>query len=264
MGDIYYRPLIEDMTFSHSRIKSYDACPYGWKLQYIDGHRDADQFYASFGSLMHDIIAKYYRGEITKSEMPAEFLSRFQTDVKGLRPSAKIVEKYISDGMRYLNNFSDFGLNTVAVELPVEFEINGIPMVGFIDYLGEKDGEYIIVDHKSRKLKPRSGRKTPTKSDKELDEYFRQLYLYSKPIYEKFGKYPQQLLLNCYRNDDILTIKESFNLERYEEALDWATKTIEAIKNDTEFEPKYDYFYCRWICGQLYNCETFEEEVLQN
>lgn len=260
MGDISYRPLIDDMTFSYSRVKSYTACPYAWKLNYIDGCRKENKFYSSYGNLMHDIIAKYYRREISKPEMASEFLTRFSDEVRGARPSGSVIEKYISSGLSYLRNFEEFDLNTVAVEQEVVFKLGDINMCGFIDYIGEKDGEYYCVDHKSHELKPRSGRIKLTVKDRELDEYLRQLYLYSTAIKEMYGEFPKELWFNCYRSG--LVVKEPFRQERYDEAVKWALKTIETIKEDSEFYPNYDYFYCRWICDQTCNCEEFEEEVM--
>jgi hypothetical protein len=209
---------------------------------------------------MHDIIAKYYNGTITKPEMPVEFLTRFSTDVKGIRPAGKVVEKYVQSGMDYLRNFNDFGLNTIAVEKHVYFVVGEIPMTGFIDYIGEKDGDYYIVDHKSHELKPRSGRLKPTVKDQELENYLKQLYLYSTAVRNEYGKFPTELWFNCYRSG--VVIKEQFDPQKYEETCSWATEMVEKIKNDSDFEANYDYFYCRWICSQNRNCEVFEEEVM--
>lgn len=259
MGDISYRPLIEDMTFSYSRLNSYESCPYCWKLTYLDEKSRSQLFYSSFGGLVHDIIAKYYKGELEKNEMTAEFLTRFLTEVKGIRPSASIVEKYINQGVRYFNNFTEFGLNTIAVEDKVDFKINEIPMTGIIDYIGEKDGKYYCIDHKSHELKPKSGKLKPTKKDLELDNYLRQLYLYSTAIKEKYGEFPSELWFNCFRSG--ILIKEQFDPHKYDEAISWAADLTETIKSDTDFDANYDYFYCRWICDQAYNCEIFEEEL---
>lgn len=261
MGDISYKPLIEDMTFSYSRINSYNSCPYGWKLNYIDTNRNEQKFYGSYGNLMHDVIAKYYNGEVTKPMMSVEFLTRFSAEVKGARPAGKIVERYIEQGLEYLRNFSEFGLECIAVEEKVRFHVGGIPMQGFIDFIGKDEyGNFIIIDHKSHDLKQRSGRLKPTVKDKELDSYLRQLYLYSTAVKEIYGEFPTELWFNCYRSGEI--IKERFDPEKYDEALRWAAKTVETIKNDTDWEANYDYFYCRWICNQSCNCEVFEEEVM--
>ncbi len=259
MGDINYKPIIEDMTFSYSRIKSYETCPYGWRLNYIDQFTKEDKFYATYGSLMHDILEQYYGGKLTKPQLPVEFLTRFSTEVKGARPSGKIVDSYISKGLGYLRSFEEFGLNTLAVEKEITFNIEGIPMKGFIDYLGEKDGNIYLIDHKSHDLKQRSGRLKPTAKDKELDQYLRQLYLYSSWVNDTYGKFPSELWFNCFKSGEI--VKDFFNPLAYEEAIKWAIDTIEMIKNDTDFDANYDYFYCRWICDQSNNCEVYEDET---
>lgn len=259
MGDINYKPLIDDMTFSYSRIHSYESCPYGWRLNYIDQKRKEKKFYASYGSLMHSVLEKYYSGNLEKPQLPVEFLTRFSIEVKGTRPSGKIVNSYIKKGLDYLRSIKEFDLNTLAVEKRVTFNIEGIPMCGSIDYLGEKDGNIILIDHKSHDLKPRSGKIKPTVKDKELDEYLRQLYLYSVAVKDEYGKYPSLLCFNCFKNSTL--IEEKFDQNDLDKAVRWAVDTIEKIKNDTDFEANYDYFYCRWICDQSRNCDIFEEEV---
>ena len=69
MGDVSYRPLIEDMTWSFSRIECFNDCPYRWFLRYIKKYPETPQFYSSYGSFMHKLIEQYYKGEITKDEM---------------------------------------------------------------------------------------------------------------------------------------------------------------------------------------------------
>jgi len=259
MGDINYRPLIDDMTFSYSRLKSYAQCPYGWKLNYIDRFSKEEKFYASYGSLMHSVIEKYLTGQISRSEMKLEFLTRFGTEVEGERPSVKTIESYIASSLEYFNSFDDFDMNTLAVEQRVTFDIEGVPMTGILDYLGEKDGDIYLIDHKSHELKPRSKRAKPTVKDKELDEYLRQLYLYSTAVKEQYGKFPKELWFNCFRFNRL--VKEQFSEERYNEAVQWAVNTVNTIKDDSDFEDNYEYFFCRWICDQSHNCEVYENEV---
>ena len=57
------------MTWSMSRLKSYEDCPYGWFLKYIKGKSDCDRFYATYGSFMHRLLEQYYRGELSKTDM---------------------------------------------------------------------------------------------------------------------------------------------------------------------------------------------------
>ena len=206
MGDISYKPLIQDMRWSFSRIESFDSCKWKWFLHYIREWEEDDLFYNSYGSLIHEIIQLYYTGKLKKEQMPLYFLKNFSERVSGERPAESTVQKYISAGLNYTRNFKPFDLNCVGVEKKIEFSIDGIQFVGFIDFLGEKDNEFYIIDHKSRELKQRSKKLQKTSKDKELDEMLKQLYLYSAGIKQEFGKYPKKLCFNCFRNSIILSL----------------------------------------------------------
>lgn len=256
MGEVSYRPLIDEMVWSYSRLESFDDCPYRWFLKYIKHCKESDQFYASYGSFMHKLIEQYYRGELEKDEMLTRFLLDFKKEVRGLRPKQGIVEKYIQCGSEYLKSFKPFRFNMVDVEKRVEFSVGDIPFVGFIDYLGEEDGEYIIVDNKSRDLKPRSKRAIPTVKDQELDLMLRQLYIYSAAVKQEYGKFPKLLCFNCFRTG--VFIEEPFNENAYNEAIKWAQKQVEVIKDEEDFIPYLDYFSCRFICGVNNDCDYYE------
>ena len=49
------------------------------------------------------------------------------------------------------------------------------------------------------------------KSDTELDEFLKQLYIYSKAVEIEYKTLPSSLQFNCYRQN--LTIKEHFDKE---------------------------------------------------
>lgn len=252
-----YRPLIEDMTWSYSRISSFHDCPYKWFLRYIKDCKELPQFYSSYGSFMHKLIEDFYRGRLTREEMLIKFLSDFQEEVRGERPKDSIVKKYIRCGIKYLAGFTPFPYNTIDVEKRVKFHIYGIPFVGFIDYLGESDnGDLIIIDNKSRSLKPRSEKEKPTAKDKELDEMLRQLYIYSRAVEEEYGRLPKWLCFNCFKSGEFII--EPFNEKAYDEAIEWAVNSVETIKDTNDFPPKGDYFSCRFICEVKNDCCYYE------
>lgn len=262
MGDINYLPLIEKMVWSYSRLTTFNDCPYRFFLRHISKCKDDDRFYASYGSFCHKLIENYYRNIITKDEMIQEFLTGFSDEVKGTRPKKSIVEKYIQRGANYMKEFEPFPFNMVDVEKKVEFEVGGLKFIGFIDYLGEKDGEYYIVDNKSRDLKPRSKRKEPTINDKTLDKMLRQLYIYSAAVRQEYGKFPKSLCFNCFKAG--VFIEEPFKENKYDEAIKWAIDTVEEIKKTENFYPQIDYFSCNNICGVSEHCiyhEMEQEEI---
>lgn len=262
MNEVSYKPLIDDMTWSYSRATSFEDCPYQWFLQYIRGEPREEKFYASYGSFVHSLLERYYKGEIDKDNLYLEFLSGFQEEVSGERPSPNIVSKYINGGKSYFRHFQDVGLKILGVEEKVNFKIGGYPFVGYIDLLCEtEDGDIVIIDHKLADLKPRSNRKKPTLKDKELDTKLRQLYLYSTAVKEEHGKFPRYLCFNCFKNG--VFIKEGFDEEAYVDACEQIIKDIKAIEETEDFYPVIDYFYCRYLCGQSGNCwynEEIEEE----
>lgn len=252
MGEVSYRPLIEDMVWSYSRLEAFNDCPYRWFLKYIRHCKEADKFYASYGSFMHKLIEGFYKGTLTKEEMLNKFLTDFSKEVRGTRPQESTVKKYIQCGCEYLRGFKPFRFNMIDVEKRVEFDIDGIPFVGFIDYLGEEDGEYIIVDNKSRDLKPRSKRANPTVKDKELDSMLKQLYIYSAAVKNEYGKFPKLLCFNCFRTG--IFIEEPFNEDAYNSAIEWAKKQVENIKDADDFYPNREFFSCYFICGVSDEC----------
>lgn len=256
MSDMIYRPLIEDMTWSYSRIKCFGDCPYRFYLKYISGCKEIPQFYASYGSFMHKLIEEFYRGKLTKEEMLTKFLFDFHTEVQGERPKESTVSKYIQCGVEYLRTFSPFPYKMIDVEKRVEFEISGKKFIGFIDYLGEKDGEYYIVDNKSRELKPRSKRAKPTVKDQELDEMLKQLYLYAVAVKQEYGKFPKALCFNCFKNG--VFIEEPFSEKVFSETIEWFLKTIDNIADENDFLPYLDYFSCKNICGVKDECCYYE------
>lgn len=256
MSDMIYRPLIEDMTWSYSRIKCFEDCPYRFYLKYISGCKEIPQFYASYGSFMHKLIEEFYRGKLTKEDMLTKFLFDFQTEVKGERPKESTVSKYIQCSVEYLRGFSPFPYTMVDVEKKVEFKIGDRKFVGFIDYLGEKDGEYYIVDNKSRELKPRSKRAKPTAKDQEFDEMLTQLYLYAAAVKQEYGKFPKALCFNCFKNG--VFIEEPFSEKVFSETVEWSLKTIDDIADENEFLPRLDFFSCKNICGVKDECCYYE------
>lgn len=206
---------------------------------------------------MHKIIQLYYDGVLSKAEMLTYYLLNFKSNVSGNRPKESIVASYIESGKNYLINFKPFPFNTVAVEERINFQIDGIPFVGIIDYLGEKDGEYYIVDNKSRKLKPRSKREKPTINDLELDEMFKQLYIYSEAVKQKYGKYPVALCFNCFLNGNFIV--EEFSEQKFEDAKSWIIETIHKIENSESFDEEENVFACSYLCGVHDDCEYYIE-----
>ncbi len=242
--------------WSYSRLKSFDMCPYGWYLKYICKLAGKGMFFASYGSFMHKLMEKYYNGEQTPKQLCDSYLIGFKNNVTGNAPDKKIFENYFKSGLQYLRKFQPLPYNKVGIEKRVKFNLEGISFIGYIDFLGEKDGELVIVNHKSRALKPKSNRSKPTKADEELDRYLTQLYLYSAAIEKEYGKLPRLLCFNCFRTP--LLIEEQFSEQAYEKSKMWAVSKIKEISSETKFRPDIEYFKCTHLCEMQDYCEYYE------
>ncbi len=133
-------------------------------------------FFSDYGSFMHKLIELYLRGFLEKEELTGAYVSGFRRNVRGKAPSSKIFKSYFDQGYDYLSEIDFPYLSPIGVEQKVDFHVGDKPFTGIIDCVAMDDGKLVILDNKSRALKPRSGRQKPTVSDAELDSYLRQLY----------------------------------------------------------------------------------------
>lgn len=244
------------MIWSYSRVKSFTDCPYRWYLRYILNKEPEALFFSSYGSFVHKLLDGYYSKEISGSGLLPLYLTGFRKSVKLPAPTAQVFNRYFQDGVRYFTSFEPLPFLVSETEKRIDTSIDGISFTGWIDFLGEDSYGDVIIDHKSRVLKQRSARKKPTKSDEELDEYFRQLYLYGAALKEICGKSPDRIGFNCFRNEDPV-IMEPYNPEKEDEARRWFSETIETIGREKEFRPRMEYFKCNHLCDMKNYCEFF-------
>ena len=256
MGEINYAPLIKDMTWSYSRARAFDDCPYRWYLRYIRRIHGDDTFFATYGSFVHKLIDLHYKEGLTPEQMSSIYLQDFRKEVVGRAPSQKVFANYFTSGLQYLRDFEPLPYKPIETEKKVEFKVEDIPLVGYIDYLGEKNGELLIIDNKSRALKRRSTRSKPTKTDLELDTYLRQLYIYAIAVEQEYGKLPGHLGFNCFRTGEVII--EPFDEKAYAEAIRWFTEKVAEITDESDFDPDIEWFKCQYLCECRSNCEYFD------
>lgn len=240
------------MTWSYSRITSFEDCPYRFFLKYIKLLPSEPKFFASYGTFMHSILAKYTMGELSRSELAPYYLLHFLQEVPSKAPSSKVFSNYFSQGVDYLEGDLQLPPEIHETEARYRFMVGDRPFVGIVDLVCQND-ELCIIDHKSRALKPRSRRSKPTKGDQELDRYLRQLYLYSLPVSQRYGACPKTLCFNCFRQKCF--IREPFVAEQQKKAVSWALNTIEQIEQNESWNPNIEPFKCRYICDVSYACE---------
>lgn len=242
MSDLSF--IIDDMVFSFSRLNCFHQCPYQWMLQYIECVEGENNAFAEFGSLSHDILERYAKGELEIYELPLAYEEEYDKFVEHKFPPNKYVnlnESYKKQGREYFENFEGFGdYEIVSIEEEFEFLIDNIKIKGLLDLLvKDKDGNYHIIDHKSSD--PKSAK------SKKAQEYWMQMTLYAIWVYQKYGAYPVKLHINAFRKQQWFTI--DFNEAEIDSIKKWVIDTVDAIKKEEKFPPKSDQFFCRFLCN---------------
>lgn len=251
-----YKELLDGMTFSFSRLHSYETCPYQFYKKYIECDKSEDSnFYADNGKLMHRIFEKLLKGKMTFEEAIIYYEDEFRDldfCYDEIKESSK--SQCYESCVSYLSKIKPLdldGYEILGVEKKVFFKIDGHDFVGIIDLelRDEKTKQIIIVDHKSSTGKIFKKDGSILKSQAEnFQSYKRQLYLYSAAIREEVGEYPGYLAWHHFRDNGAIT-KIRFNQMECDEARNWAANLIKRIYNDEEFEPVMDYVPCHVLCG---------------
>lgn len=246
--------LLGTMQWSFSRLNSFYNCPYEWFLHYIQCNKSENGFFGEYGSLIHKILEKYEKGELSLFELNEYYEEHFDEDVPHDAPPNKFVnirQSYYDKGIDYLDNI-DLDLEkyeVLGVEKKVEFKINDKDFVGYIDLLvkDKETGEIIIIDHKSASIKILKSGKISKSDQQHFLDFKRQLYLYSIPVIKEYGSV-SKLKWNMFK--DQKWIEVPWIQEEYDEAIQWAKDTLELIEKEKEWRPNPDYYYCHYLCGQ--------------
>lgn len=246
----------DDHVYSYSQLSSVDECPYMFYLERIEEPR-VDMLsngFAERGTLIHDLLERWAKGELTKAELPKEYDRRYADEVVTQFPAiltAKgYTEKAYQMGMDYFESFDEFVGYTILsaeekfhIDLPLS-DGTTRPFVGIIDMVLRDDftDEIIICDHKS---------KSKSAFRKAEDEMYRQQFIYATYVHQQYGKWPDRLMFNLF-NEMGLKPERPFTMDAYSNAINWATDMIHRIEQ-YEFidwlETKNQDFFCENICS---------------
>ena len=217
MIDIGFLAQSPGWRWSYSRLRQFESCKYAWLLKYVFEVPQRKLFFSEYGKLMHEMIAGTLSDRISWRAAEIEYARRFHDVLQHCGPPGSVRAGYFMDGLRYFrsNSVTLAGLCPLAVEQYVEFEVSGHLFCGYLDLVArDADSSLSVLDHKSRTLKERSGRRV--KSNALLDEHLQQLYLYSIPVTEQYVP-PDYLAFNCFRSGTL--ISEPFSQAVFEETI---------------------------------------------
>lgn len=222
--------------YSYSQLETFRQCPYSFYLQKVEKTHENEMVQNSFaeqGTLIHDLIDKWAKGELTAGELPYEYEKRYPVEVSNNWPkmlAAKgYADKTYQQGLQYLENFDEFeGYDVLESEYKFKTKIDGRNFVGVIDMIlkDQMTNEIIILDHKSKSLDA---------FKKEEDEMYKQQLIYSKAVEEKYGAYPDLLAFNLFKEGGLMMYRP-FDKAEYDKVYTWACDTIKKIENCDIFD----------------------------
>jgi len=256
-------------TYSHSRVSTYENCPYKYKLQYIDKKKPeihATTIEAFMGSMVHESLEHLYKLKKFKKRIAKASIIKFYRDLWAKNYSDDILivkadtedlnadnyrkmgEKYISDYYERMKPFEDMiilGLETMD-RMTLS---DGNQWHVRIDKLGcDKDGNYFVCDYKTNSRM----------KDQEEADADRQLALYSIWVKDKFkdAKSVKLIWHMLAFNKDAISERTDKQLKKLQE--DVCAK-IKEMENATNF-PRRVTALCNY-CGFKSECPSFKHEA---
>jgi putative RecB family exonuclease len=256
-------------TYSHSRVSTYENCPYKYKLQYIDKEKPEIQntIEAFMGGIVHQSLEDLYKRKKFKQRISKETLIKFYRDAwekeysddilvvkEGLNAKnyQKMGEKFLSD---YYDRMKPFEQITI-LDLETQDRMtlaDGNQWHVRIDKLGCDDkGNYYVCDYKTNSRM----------KDQEEADSDRQLAMYSIWVKDKFRDAKSVKLIW-----HMLAFNKDTISERTDEQLEKLQKEVINLIKEIEEAEKKDHFptnitaLCDY-CGFRSMCPSFKHQVI--
>lgn len=242
-------------VLSQTQIKMYRRCPQQWKLKYVDGRPEEPKPFFNLGSAVHAALEVFHDGRVAGpapvEAMVAAFEETFDPDAY---PTEEERERRRADGLRMIREFHEKhapGFRpALAIEKAVRFELDGIPLRGFIDRVDPLDDDRIrIVDYKTGRA-----------FDIERVRTDIQLTLYQLAAEAAFGKDVASVTLYHVPTQTPFEV-ERHGPEQVEKLRTAAREVADGIEREA-FEPTPGR-HCRW-CDFKPWCPAWADEYPEN
>jgi len=255
-------------TYSHSRVSTYENCPYQYKLRYIDKVKvDVPTTIECFmGDMVHQTLEFLYKNKKFKKRVAKNILIKFYRDlweknysddilvVKADKENVKaenyrkMGEKFISDyydRMKPFDQLTILGLETTdRMTLP-----DGNQWHIRIDkFACDSEGNYYVCDYKTN----------ARMKDQEEADSDRQLALYSVWVKDKFkdAKSVKLIWHMLAFNKDAVSERTDEQLQKLQQEV---CERIKEIENAKEF-PRNQTALCDY-CVYKEICPSFKHEA---
>ncbi|MFH1787732.1 MAG: PD-(D/E)XK nuclease family protein [archaeon] len=253
--------------YSHSRLSTFEQCPYKFKLRYIDKVKPEIEktIESHLGSAVHDTLEWLYKQVMSKriptlDEVINYYVVKWQDSYE---QDTLIVKEYLSEkdyfnkGVQFLIDYYSknhpFNESTLELEKKIILNLDGdnqYQIQGFIDRLvyNPKTQEYEIHDYKT-------SNSLPTKEKIDSD---RQLALYAIAIKNLFGEDKEVKLVWHYLAHNLKIISTRTN-EQLAQLKQETLNQIKIVESTTEFQTQKSIL-CNW-CEYKSMCSCFGGKV---
>lgn len=250
-----YGFILEDMYFSYSSISGFDTCKHQFFLTYINAEERGQNFYSQYGSHIHDVLEKYFKGELKSYQLSDYYSENYDKSVT-LNPPAfqkNVNETYREKGQVFFDYFSfDKDLyDVVLIEGSLKVEIDGVKLVVKPDLiLKEKStGKHVLFDYKSSNGFLTSGKR----DNKKFTGYIKQMYLYKHYIKKVMDIDIEDIVLWFPRYDRMEHIE--IDIKEETKTVEWFQNTIKNILNEEDFVANTsNAFFCNSLCSVSSAC----------
>ena len=276
--------------FSYSKLSSFQNCPYGYYLTYIQHIKGEDNVYGILGNVVHDMYELLTKDEITIEEAKEKFKQEYELcKFLGLTfPTKMSEEKYVYDVEHSFDYFIK-PTGRLEQERYFQIEIENKTFRGYIDL--------IIFDDKNKTIRVIDYKTSSRFSKKDLESHkVFQLILYSMYLEKEYPEYkilnPMFYMLkyvNVINEKGRTSVKEIYDVDelRYEVTSplmvevkyndDMKEKLIKHIQNvtldiafndedeesdwyPTAEELRNNSFYCKNLCSHKKSCKFYKGE----
>lgn len=239
-------PVVREMTWSATRIKTYLTCPLQFRYSYVDGIPSVPTSPLVFGRTLHEALCFTHERQMQSGDLPAiaEVLEQFDglwqsalTKEQPLfRPGAPSPRQHQTTGHEILRAYLSKSQNNrmpIAAELAFEVQAGDYKLTGIVDRVDEGEGSLIIVDFKS-------GTRKPAPADIEGDLQFT---LYAFALSQMMGR-PVERVVHYHLRDGS-RFEAIPTDEHFAWLLDEVLPYVAAAVAGEEFTPRSGY-WCNW------------------
>lgn len=241
---------------SYSRMDAYHRCPCQWSDVYIFGKPRTDTVFTIFGSIFHETMEVVAQNREMRNEAAAlDVFNQVWQEHK--LSDMDFYNRGIESVKTYMNRPNAFQYEVIGCEVQfgqdsqgngTPMEINGVPVVGFIDRVDLVNDKHIIIRDYKTNIMPFSRDEVINHGQMTMYNIIaKRLYPWAKDITLVLDQ-PIHGEFESYRTDEQLNDMGEYIANSWQQML-----------YDKTFEPRLNQYCC--YCNKRTECETYRRAL---